>query len=83
MDSCITSQRHKAWVAPLVFLILSGCVTPGVISVPPQEFREGMTVYAQGDYKRAELIFNQIIAKYIGSPFLAEAQWMLARSIEG
>lgn len=83
MDFYTIRRRHKAWLAPLAFLILFGCATPGVISVSPPEFQEGMTVYAQGDYKRAELIFNQIIAKYIGSPFLAEAQWMLARSIEG
>jgi hypothetical protein len=76
-------RRHQTWLALLVFLILFGCATPGVISVSHPEFQEGMTAYAHGDYKRAELIFNQIIAKYVGSPFLAEAQWMMARSIEG
>jgi len=83
MNSYIPRKRHKTWVAALVSLILLGCATPGVILAPPPEFQQGMTDYAQGDYKQAELIFNQIIAKYVGSPFLAETQWMLARSIEG
>jgi len=66
-----------------VILVLSGCVTPGPISVSPPEFDEGLMLYNQRDYRRAELIFNQVIARYPGAPFLIQAQWMLARSIEG
>ena len=67
----------------LVILILSGCVTPGAITVPPPELEEGMVAYNRGDYERAEFVFSQIIAKHPGALFLAQAQWMLARSIEG
>ena len=72
-----------AWIVILSVLALSACATIGTDPATPPEFHEAMIAFRQGDFERAERLFNQTIAKHIGSPFLSEAQWMQARSIEG
>jgi hypothetical protein len=52
-------------------------------TAPPPELNAGLLAYDQADYRKAERIFNQIIAGYPGAVFLPQAQWMLAKSVEG
>jgi hypothetical protein len=71
--------------------IITGCVSDRPARVFPspvmdQRFvkvlEDGIAAYEEGKYKQASIIFQDVIARYPGSPHRLEAQWMLGQTYE-
>ncbi|HEY4485893.1 MAG TPA: tetratricopeptide repeat protein, partial [Nitrospiria bacterium] len=74
----------------ILVVLLPGCLSARgrPISPPPAPAEqqilidEGLAVFRNNDWPEAVRRFQEIIARFPGSPLLAEAQWMLGRSHE-
>lgn len=77
----------RFWFLVSLFLFLSGCLRP--IGRPSStagpewaDLVEGTRLYENRNYSEAAQVFLKMIGDYPGTPLLAEAQWLLAKSYD-